>query len=209
MKIASVPRSTSRTWAGVSGHQPLGAGIAIELQHLRKIRRGHNTGLPRRPSCVGTTIRVSFCLGESLDQPVEMARLIRGMSPNQTSAPSARGHGSDPALSELLRPCRVIRIGDKRDIEPGQRRVYLARLMASHDQHRPSLACQAASTTRRTIALPSTSTSSLLAAPMRVERPAASTMAAMFVDLAIFSWVDPDTYWPPAIRMDLASMLTP
>ena len=116
------------------------------------------------------------------DQAVEVDAVIRGMSPSSTSAPSQpAGTALMPALSELLRPSGVVGIVDERDIEAGQRGLHPVSLMPGDDQDRPRRPlASAASTTRRTIGLPPMSASSLFAVPMRVERPAASTMQAMF-----------------------------
>ena len=106
---------------------------------------------------------------------------ICGMSPSRIECTVARRRQRpDPGLERAGQPGRVVRIGHECHIEPGERRRNLGGHVAGHHQNRPR-PCSPARP--RPHAAPSACRrcprASLLVAPMRVERPAASTMAAM------------------------------
>lgn len=83
-----------------------------------------------------------------------------------------------PAFSELLSPAAKSGLSTSVISSPASAaRTSVARFPVTNSTGRAPLP-SAASATRRTIVLPPTSANSLLSAPMRVERPAARTMAA-------------------------------
>ena len=101
------------------------------------------------------------------------------MSPRQITAPSASsGTAAMPALTELRETAGEIRIAHEFHLQALQRLLDLLGLMAGDDDHRLAFEASACSATIRTSVLPSSSASSLLGPPIRVERPAASTIAA-------------------------------
>ena len=71
--MASVPRSTSRTLIGVGGEQPLGAGVALELQHLRKVSARPQHGIAAAcPHAVGTMMARAALGRKRGDQAIEV-----------------------------------------------------------------------------------------------------------------------------------------
>ena len=110
---------------------PTSPSIAIRSG---KKRRDHSTGLPRLPSKVGTTTSAPRSGSKAAISRSISAASTCGMSPRQTTAPSASaGTAAMPALQRGAEPVGEIRIVDEPHRQAGERLLDLLALMAGHD----------------------------------------------------------------------------
>ena len=145
-----------------------------------KKRRDHTTGLPRLPSMVGTTTSAPLLRVERRDQPVDQRGVdLRHVAEADDGAVGLRRHRRDAGLAARSRGRRRNRgLCTKVTGRPASAASTRSRWWPVTTMTGCAREASACSTAMRTSGLPPISASSLLGPPMRVERPAASTIAA-------------------------------
>ena len=110
------------------------------INSLKK-RRDHSTGLPRRPSLTGTTIRLPRSGAKRLDQPVDQMRIDqRHVAEADHRAVGIFGHRRDAGLDRAGEPAGKIRIAHECHLQAGSACSTSLGLMAGDDDdaRRPS-----------------------------------------------------------------------
>ena len=132
------------------------------------------------PSKVGTTTSAPRSGIESGDQAVDQGGIdLRHVAEADDGAVGLRRHGGDAGLERGAEPLGEVRIVHETHRQAGERRLDLLALVAGHDDDRLGARGQrrlGGDAHQRPAA---DLGESLFGPPMRVERPAASTTAAM------------------------------
>ena len=180
-RTAAASSATSRICPAWVASRRLAPKSPSSCQHLGKVRRRPQHRIAALPLMHGHDDRLPLRGHERRDQAIKMGRPDQRhvAQRHQRTADVWCGKARMPALSELLRPVGVVGIGNDERQQDRQAPPALDGCWCpvTTNTGRAALA-SALSTTWRTIGLPAISHRSLLSLPMRVERPAASTMAA-------------------------------
>ncbi len=96
---------------GIGADQVAGADVALDRIRSWKKRRDQTTGLPRRPSMLGTTISAPRSGSKARDQPVDQCGVhLRHVAEADDGAVGILGHGGDAGLQRGAEAVGVIRI---------------------------------------------------------------------------------------------------